>query len=101
MKLTKEQLSLALNKLNEYKDKRRSCSICGNNNWILNDAIFEVREFTEGNLVVGGGLSIMPLIAVSCTTCGHTRFISAIKLGLVQPSSSEPKPESQNGPANE
>ena len=82
MKLTKEQANLVISKLDKHKDKRRACSICGNNSWMLNDTIFEMREFMGGDMVIGG-TAIMPMLAVSCTECGHTRFISAIRMGIV------------------
>lgn len=84
MKLTPEQIKLVISKLDKNKDKRRACSICGNNTWMLNDTIFEMREFMGGDMVIGG-TSIMPVISVSCTECGHTRFISAIRMGVVSP----------------
>lgn len=98
MKLTKEQQSSVLSKLNEYKDKRRPCSICGNNNWTLSDTVFEIREFTKGIWSVEGPLSTMPLIAVSCTECGHTKFISAIKIGIIQPTNSSDTESSDANP---
>ena len=84
MKLTQEQTALVISKLEKHRDKRRACSICGNNNWILNDTIFEMREFMGGDMVIGG-TAIMPMISVSCTECGHTRFISAIRMGVITP----------------
>ncbi|MEE0916778.1 MAG: hypothetical protein UIQ67_00555 [Bacteroidales bacterium] len=37
-----------------------------------------------GNMVIGGANSaIMPMIPISCANCGHTRFLSAIKLGII------------------
>lgn len=89
MKLTQEQISTVLAKLNEYKDNRRPCSICGNNEWVLSDILFEIREFNGGNLTIGGEAVLMPLMTVSCKRCGHTRFINAIKMGVVPPTPDE------------
>ena len=84
MKLTQEQADQILNKLNACKDKRKSCSICGENKWVINDTIFEIREFNMGNLIVeGADYRIMPLISISCENCGYTKFLNAIKLGII------------------
>lgn len=97
MKLTKEQVALVISKLDKHKDKRRACSICGNNTWMLNDTIFEMREFMGGDMVIGG-TAIMPMLAVSCTECGHTRFISAIRMGVINPN---PKSQSEETKSND
>jgi hypothetical protein len=82
MKLTKEQQEKASEKLKPFFN--RPCS-CSGQNWILNDKIFELREFNEGNLVIGGkNSSIFPVISVSCSKCGNTHFFNAILLGLIQ-----------------
>lgn len=87
MKLTKEQVSLILTKLNNYNynNGRRPCSICGNQKWLLNDTIFEMREFNGGDLIIGEKSAIMPVISLSCTECGNTLFLSAIKMGVISP----------------
>lgn len=86
MKLTEEQTKKILDRLNEYKDSRRPCSMCGNNNWQLSDVVFELREFHEGNMVIGANSSIMPVLAISCNRCGNTHFINAIKMDIIKPS---------------
>ena len=98
MKLTKEQASLILTKLNNYNynNGRRPCVICGNQKWVLNDTIFEMREFNGGDLIIGGQSAIMPVISLSCTECGHTLFLSAIKMGVISPQSPSAQTESDN-----
>lgn len=98
MKLTKEQASLVLTKLNnyDYNNGRRPCVICGNQKWLLNDTIFEMREFNGGGLVIGGTSAIMPVISLSCTECGHTMFISAIKMGIITPQASDTNTDSDS-----
>ncbi len=95
MKLTQEQISTVLAKLNEYKSSRKPCSICGNGNWILNDVMFEMKEFTNGKFILGAEMSLMPLVAVSCANCGHTQFLSAIKLGIISPSNTQTQTNSE------
>lgn len=84
MKLTKKQTDLIVDRLNAYKDKRQPCPICGGTQWIISDTIFEIREFNMGNMVIGGANSaIIPMIPISCANCGYMRFLSAIKLGII------------------
>ncbi len=58
------------------------CTVCGNPHWQFDDIIFELRQF------VGGGIStegmIKPVIAVTCSTCGHIIMINAINAGVIQ-----------------
>ena len=89
MKLTKEQTSKLLSQLNDWRKSAKPCVICGQSSWAVNDTIFELREFNEGNLVIGGKCAIMPLVPVTCNNCGNTLFFNAIKLGVVIPPESK------------
>lgn len=89
MKLTQEQAQQVIQQLNNDRDKRMPCNICGNNNWIINDTIWEIREFNGGDFVLGGNSSLMPMIAISCSKCGNTHFLNAIKLGIISPQASK------------
>ena len=72
MKLTKEQTSKLLSQLNDWRKSSKPCVICGQSSWAVNDTIFELREFNEGNLVIGEKCAIMPLVPVICNNCGNT-----------------------------
>jgi hypothetical protein len=67
-------------------DKR--CPICTQNTWTVG-AVFEVREFEGGNLVLGGNNNIIPMFPVACTTCGHVYWFNALLTGVVQPPAQE------------
>ncbi|RXK48849.1 hypothetical protein [Aquirufa rosea] len=71
--------------LNHLKEKwqGRPCPMCGVGNWNVSDTIFELREFNQGNLVMGGG-PIFPVIPVTCDNCGNSVFINAIVTKLVE-----------------
>ena len=43
----------------------------------------ELRSFNNGDIVLGNGTSIMPVITLSCAKCGHTLFFNALQLGVV------------------
>lgn len=61
------------------------CPMCGGRAWNVSDKIFELREFNDGNFVLGGpNSSIVPLIPVTCNKCGNTIFINALSTGLVK-----------------
>ena len=83
MKLTKKQAEDLIQFLNNERNNRLPCPICGNVNWVISDSLWEVREFNGGNLVIGGQSAIMPMVAISCSKCGETHFLNAIQLGIV------------------
>ena len=83
MKLTEEQKNKVIEVLSDFL-KRIPCNVCQGKEWILNDTIFELREFQGGNLVIGGKSSVFPVIAVVCKNCGNTLFFNAIQLGLIK-----------------
>jgi hypothetical protein len=60
----------------------RPCAQCGTAVWQVQDAIFELRGFSGGSLVVGG--AIIPLIPVTCANCGNTVLVNAILAGVVE-----------------
>ena len=72
--------------IRHLKDKWRGkpCPMCGNGKWSVNDKIFKLREFNEGNLIVGGG-PIIPIIPIICESCGNTLLINAIVTKAVVP----------------
>jgi hypothetical protein len=59
-----------------------ACEFCGNNDWQVNDTFFQVGEFNDG-ILTGKPLKVIPLLVIFCTECHNTKFINAIKLGLI------------------
>jgi hypothetical protein len=70
------------------KWKGRSCPMCGTGNWNVSDKVFELREFHDGNLVLGSG-PIVPIIPVTCDNCGNVVLVNAIVAGAVTPEKKE------------
>lgn len=64
------------------KWKGRTCPMCQNGNWSVSEQIFEIREFHDGNLALGG--SIFPVIPITCSNCGNVFFVNAIVAGLIK-----------------
>jgi len=91
MKLSEEQKSQMLNRLDEIWGTEKICPVCHHNQWAVFDTIYEIREFVGGSINVGG--AIVPCIAVTCKHCSNTLFFNAIKLGLVPPPEKEKKGE--------
>lgn len=61
------------------------CPLCGGQKWNVTDKYFELREFNDGNIVIGGpNNSIVPVIPVTCDNCGNTVFINALSAGLLK-----------------
>ena len=61
------------------------CPMCGGDEWSISDKVFELREFNEGNIVLGGPNSaITPVIPVTCRNCGNTVFINALVAELLR-----------------
>ncbi len=81
MKLTEEQQKKSIDKLQEFF--AHSCE-CSGHDWILNDRIFELRDFQGGGITIGGQSTIFPVIVVTCKQCGRTHFFNAIILGLIE-----------------
>lgn len=97
MKLNKEQQVKLVTKLNQVW-KNKVCEVCNQTNWMIDDTLFELREFHGGRTVLGSG-AIKPIITISCTSCGNTKMMNAIQLGLVDPKN--PDGEKKEGGDNE
>jgi hypothetical protein len=67
------------------KDKwaGRPCPMCGHAGWSIQDGVYELREFHEGGMVIGGG-ALVPVVPVICSNCGNTILVNAILTGIVE-----------------
>ena len=91
MKLTNEQAQKVISHITDKTQGRPIvCPICSHNQWIVNNVITEMREFQNGNFIIGGDSSIMPFVSLTCNHCAHTLFINAILAGIVSP---QPQPD--------
>ena len=84
-----------ITKLEKLWSKNRICPICGNNQWTVNDTIFELREFQGGDLVVGAG-QVYPIVPIMCSNCGYSIFLNAIISGAYPAQKQQEKTEDAN-----
>jgi RNase P subunit RPR2 len=83
MKLTEEQQRKFLLNINAMW-KHKLCNICGTHDWTLTDIIFELREFNNGDHVIGEG-KVFPVVPITCKKCGNTHFINPYIFGVIPP----------------
>ena len=68
--------------IKHLKDKwaGRPCPMCGTGNWNVNDSTFQLTEFNQGSVVIGG--PVIPIIPVTCgiaaTPCSSMRLRPAL-----------------------
>ncbi len=63
----------------------RTCPMCLVGNWSVQDSTYQLTEFNEGSLVIGG--PVIPVIPVICNNCGNTILVNAITAGVLKPPS--------------
>ena len=80
--------------LDRYWKGPHHCPICNSEAWLLMEKVWELREFQSGNLVIGGGQPVLPVVALMCNVCGYTVFFNAIAVRAVsRPASREQRNE--------
>ena len=68
----------------QEKWKGAKCPMCGEGSWGVQDSVFQLTEFSQGNVILGG--PVIPVIPVSCNNCGNTILVNAIQIGVVKQS---------------
>lgn len=79
---TPEQWQKAVDWVNQHWT-RNECPFHGPTKWQLEPTIGEVRAFTGGGLMVGGGAGVFPLLVLTCSVCGYAVFLNALVAGIV------------------
>jgi hypothetical protein len=81
MQLNEAQQQLIVRQLDKFWKGYRKCPACQNvTKWEIG-GILELRNYNEGNVILGG--AVTPVLTLVCSTCGGTQFFNAVKLGLV------------------
>jgi len=65
----------------QRKWANRPCPMCGIATWSVQDSTYQLIEFTQGALRVGG--PVVPVIPVVCQNCGNTILVNAIVAGVL------------------
>ncbi len=64
-------------KLHEKMKHPKACPICDATSPLaLNSRIFTMSEYGDGD-------HTFPLLVLACETCGHTKFLSAVMLNII------------------
>lgn len=84
MKIDQKKLETFLKKVNAPV-----CAFCGKKHWSVGDTLFQLTEFQNGNIVIGGNQKVFPLVPVVCDNCGNTLFLNAIKAGVISEETSK------------
>ena len=83
MTLSEDKVKTLIDKLNVDSKGGITCPVCGERLWGVNKTIMELREFNNGDIVIGGNSTMMPLVTLTCSKCGNTLFFNALRLGLI------------------
>lgn len=68
----------------------RPCQMCGVGSWNVQDSLFQLTEFNEGSVVLGG--PVVPILPVVCGNCGNTVLVNALVSGALKPPPQVGKP---------
>jgi hypothetical protein len=82
MKLSDDQQEQVLRWLHEHWGEDPICPFCKGNDWGIADRVFGVMEGGPQGMFNLAGASI-PLVPVTCSTCGYTAMVNALVTGVV------------------
>lgn len=74
-----------------------ACDVCGTNNWAIGDHLVQ-GHILRPNVGLAIGSPTYAYAQLICTNCGHTKFLNAYVVGLLDPN----KPiqaDREDGPA--
>lgn len=79
MDLSDEEMEVLLNYLEGFEDDDREhqCALCGDDEWWVDPALFELRKWK------GATRSLKPVVPITCANCGRMELMSGLKVGLV------------------
>lgn len=66
------------------------CPVSGHNEWELNDTMVQLPAYSGGRPLLAAAPTF-PLILITCSYCGYTFFLSAVKVGILTPPSPLPR----------
>jgi hypothetical protein len=79
---TRKELSLRIiERLEERTKGSKPCSVCGQDDWMVQAKFAAITLTKDANRLVLGGES-MPTVPLICTNCGNTHFLNLLVLGF-------------------
>lgn len=69
------------------------CGLCGNDQWLFDDVLYEVRESQTQHLFSRSDAKVFPLILITCSNCGNSHMLNALVTGIVVPATAQTEPE--------
>jgi hypothetical protein len=88
--LTPEQLNKAQAWLSAHWINS-ACPFHGLTTWEVGGVLAQAMAYVGGGLVVGG--PVYPFLVVTCSHCGYSVLVNALKIGIVQPEQPVQSPE--------
>ena len=82
MTLTEDQKQTIAKKLNEFKNERSACDICGSEEWNILDNLWVVMETPDPSKKGEQPIRAIPMVAVMCKKCGHIHFLNSLMFGI-------------------
>lgn len=85
MKLSQKQTEFIVNKILKVHKGPRPCNVCGHTDWTVTDRVFRLQEYfiNVSEQATTKDEQSVPLIPVSCKTCGNTLLLNALLFGLL------------------
>jgi aconitase B len=96
MKLTESQIQALKDRFDNpefWKDPK--CPACNSADWAANDTIFQLPEFHQGGILLGG--LTFPILPVTCNKCGYVLLFNAMILGIISLPKSLSTAETEKG----
>ncbi len=63
------------------------CQVCRRDEWKVSALVFELPEYTENRFsqgITSLQREVFPVIPITCSTCGHVFFLSAVAAGILK-----------------
>ncbi|MGF7184417.1 hypothetical protein GGQ84_000500 [Desulfitispora alkaliphila] len=79
MQLTEEQQKIVISKINQIMKSNKKCLICMEEKWTVSDKIYEIGQF---GLTGQTNRQMVPVITLTCNSCGNTILLNAMTLGF-------------------
>lgn len=84
MEISNSDRQRIIDSVNNKWTRPGSCPMCNNQGLSVIPNIFELREYNNGDIIVGGKQGTIPVVPIGCPNCGYTMFINAILAGVIK-----------------